>query len=139
MLTALRLTGAQVVVGGQVVNGQTMQAGQMPGSSTLFKATLTGPNGGPALGQNAQVQYQTPGGGPGGMMNQQGLMNLYDDGTHGDPIAGDGIYCYEDQQGRYGFHMQWAPTGQYPYEFYGFDHDEQHSNHMNVIATIASD
>lgn len=89
MQTALRLTGAQVMVGSEIVNGQTMQAGQMPGSTTLFKATLTGPNGGPALGQNVQVQYQTPGGGPGSMMNRQGLMNLSDDGTHGDPIAGD--------------------------------------------------
>lgn len=137
-LTGLRLTGAQVMVGSQVVNGQTMQAGQMTGSSTFFEATLTAANGAPALGQTVQVQYQTPGGGPGGMMNQQGLMQMYDDGTHGDPIAGDGIYCYEDEQGQYGLHMQDAAHGQYHYEFYGFDHDEQHSNHINVIVTITS-
>lgn len=137
-LAALQLTGAALVVGGQVVNGQTMQAGQMQGTSTLFKATLRGANGAPALGHSAQVQYRTPGGGPGSMMNGQGLLHLYDDGTHGDPVAGDGIYCYEDGQGQYGFHMPWAPAGQYHYEFYGFDHDERHSNHMTAVVTMVS-
>lgn len=136
-LTGLRLTGAQVVVGGQVVNGQTMQPGQMNGASTFFQATLTGPNGA-ALGEHVQVQYQTPGGGMGGMMGGEGILYMYDDGTHGDPIAGDGIYCYEDEQGQYGFHMQNAAHGQYHYEFYGLDHVEQHTNHMNVVVTIAS-
>lgn len=137
MMNALRLTGAFVMVGGQVVNGQTMQSGHMNGGSTFFQATLTGSNG-PALGKNVQVRYQTPGGGMGGMMGGEGILHLYDDGTHGDPIAGDGIYCFDDRQGQYGFHMQNAPHGQYHYEFYGLDHDEQHSNHMNVVVTIAS-
>jgi hypothetical protein len=131
------MTGAQVVVDGQAVNGQTMQTGQMQGSNTLFKTTMTHANGTPALGLTVQVQYQTPGGGPGGMMSQQGLMNLYDDGTHGDPTAGDGIYCYRDEQGQYGMHMPWAPAGQYHYEFLGFDHANNHSNHMDVSVTMA--
>jgi len=133
---ALRLTGAQVLVGGQSVNGQTMQAGHMEGGATLFKATLLGPGNGPAVGHTVQVQYQTPGGGPGGMMNQQGVMNLYDDGTHGDPVAGDGVYCFEDQDGRFGVHMPWAPAGEYHYEFFGFDHQNHHSNHMEVSLTM---
>jgi hypothetical protein len=136
--SVLTLTGAQVVVEGQVVNGQTMHAGQTHGNATLFQATLTGPNGGPAPGHTVQVQYHTPGGGSGGMMNGAGLMTLYDDGTHGDPVAGDGTYCYADEDGHYGFHMPWAPPGQYHYEFFGFDHDDHHSNHMNVVVTITS-
>ena len=135
-LAALTMSGAQVFVGGQVVNGQTLETGQMHGDSTLFQAMLRDGNGGPALGHTVQVEYQTPGNGHGGMMGGQGLLHLYDDGTHGDPIAGDGIYCYEDEEGHYGFHMSSAPMGQYHYEFYGFDHDDHHSNHMNVVVTM---
>jgi len=75
------------------------------------------------------------GGGPG---QNLGYMYLYDDGTHGDPTPGDGIYCYEDTQGQYGFHMANSPMGQYHYEFFGIDHDDHHSNHMQVQVTITS-
>ncbi|MGD8329622.1 MAG: hypothetical protein PVJ49_09295 [Acidobacteriota bacterium] len=138
MQSSLRLSSAQILISGEVVNGQTMETGHMQGGSTLFQATLTMGNGGPALGDTVQVQYQTPGGGPGGMMHQQGLMTLYDDGTHGDPSAGDGVYCYADEQGQYGFHMPWAPAGEYHYEFFGFDHDDHHSNHMTVSVTMVA-
>lgn len=132
------LMAAQVLLNGEVVNGQVMHHGQIQGNGTLFQATLTGPGGGPGLGYMVQVQYQTPGGGPGGMMHGQGLMQLYDDGTHGDPFAGDGIYCYLDEPGQYGFHIPWAPAGQYHYEFYGYDHQQHHSNHMSVVVTVSS-
>jgi len=140
LLPALVLTGAQVSVEGQVVNGQTMQPGQMGGGSTFFQATLTGPNG-PAVGDTVQVQYQRPGGGmgQGHMGGGEGFLYLYDDGTRGDPVAGDGIYCFDDQQGLFGLHMQNAPHGQYHYEFFGFDHEDHHSNHMQVVVTIASE
>jgi hypothetical protein len=29
--------------------------------------------------------------------------------------------------------------GQYHYEFYGLDHFENRTNHMNVLVTVASD
>jgi hypothetical protein len=72
------------------------------------------------------------------MGNGPGPLYLYDDGTHGDPIAGDGIYCFDDEQGRFGFHMAGAPHGQYHYEFFGFDHHDHHSNHVMVTVTVGS-
>ncbi len=136
---SFQLTNAQVRVDGMVVNGETLQMGEIKGSSTFFEATLMGPAG-PAAGHTVQAQYQVPHHGPGNMMGgpDQGLMTLYDDGTHGDPIAGDGIYCYEDVQGQYGLHRHGAPAGQYNYEFFGVDHDLHHTNHVNVIVTMVS-
>ena len=133
----LLLTNAQVSVEGVVVNGESFQMGHINGSSTFFQATLMGPEG-PAAGHTVQAQYQVPHQGPGNMMGGpgQGLMTLYDDGTHGDPVAGDGIYCYEDHQGQHGFHMRGAPAGRYHYEFFGIDQHKQHTNRMSVDVTM---
>jgi hypothetical protein len=134
----LQLVNPLVMVNGQSVGGQTIQMGQMTGNSTFFQASLT-VAGGPAPGRTVQVQYQVPHQGP-HMMGApgQGTMLLYDDGTHGDPVAGDGTYCFDDTRGRYGFHMANAPMGQYHYEFYGIGHDQHHTEHMNVTVTIGS-
>jgi len=135
---ALQLINPQVMVNGQSVNGQSIQMGQMVGTSTFFQATLMDA-GGPAPGRTVQVQYQVPHHGPGMMGTPgQGTMVLYDDGTHGDPVAGDGTYCLDDTQGQYGMHMATAPMGQYHYEFFGIGHDEQQTNHMNVTVTMVS-
>ena len=134
-----QVTNAVVSVDGATVNGESFQMGQMTGNSTFFQATLMGPNGAVA-GETMQAQYQIPHQGP-GMMNGgsgQGVMPLYDDGTHGDPIAGDGTYCYEDFDGQYGLHMHGTPAGQYHYEFYGIHHDQQHTDHMIVNVTMVS-
>lgn len=133
MQPQLRLNGALVEVNGEVVNGESFQVGQMTGASTFFQATLMGPNG-TVPGEAVRVQYRVPHQGPGGMMDgpAQGLMTLYDDGSHGDPTPGDGIYCYEDQQGLYGFHMHGAAAGTYHYEFFGVDHNQHHTGHMSV-------
>jgi len=133
---SLAISGAQVLFNGQVVNGQTMHAGQMNGGNTLFRATLTHQNGSPAPGQTVQVHYQFPGNGMGSMMGGDGILHLYDDGTHGDPIAGDGIYCLEDGAGQYGMHGQHGQHGEYHYEFYGFDQQDHHSNHVMVWVNI---
>jgi hypothetical protein len=130
----LQLVNAQVLLNGQVVNGMTMHAGQLGAGTTFFQATLIGAQG-PGIGQTVQVQYNTPR----HQMGGPGYMYLYDDGTHGDPFAGDGIYCLADDDGLYGFHMGAAPFGQYQYEFFGIDHTGRHSNHMQVMVTIASD
>jgi len=137
--SSLRLTGAQVLFNGEIVNGQTMHTGQMQPGSVLFRATLLGAGGHPALGNTVHVEYRFPGGGMGPMGGQHGLLGLFDDGTHGDPVAGDGIYCFEDVQHRYGFHMQGAPYGQYHYEFFGLDHLQHRSNHMSVFVTVVQD
>jgi len=129
------LSNAVVSVGGQPVNGQTVQHDHMQGSITFFQAMLQ-EGGHPALGQTVQVKYQWPGGM--GMMHRQGIATLYDDGTHGDWQAGDGIYCFEDLQNVAGFCGQGAPDGVYHYEFWGEHHGGDHSNHVDVNVTVTN-
>jgi len=131
----LVLSNATISVGGQTVNGQTVQHGQMQGANTFFQAMLHEGDH-LALGQTVQVKYQWPSGM--GMMNQQGLVTMYDDGTHGDWQAGDGIYCFDDQNGVAGFHMHDAPLGTYNYEFYGVHHLGHHSNHVDVAVMVTN-
>ena len=71
-----------------------------------------------------------------GMGHHTGRIPLYDDGTHGDRVAGDGLYCFEDFVGDYGCHSDDANSGEYHYEFYGVHHDGHESNHMTVSVTI---
>ena len=130
------LTSAVLSVNGQVVNGMTVPQGHGQGSSTRFEATMTDMQGRPATGMSMQVQYQRPQGM--GMMNPNGTMMLYDDGTHGDPMPNDGTYCYEDWTGDYGCHTQDSPMGQYHYEFWGMDAAGHQSNHMAVDVTVGS-
>ncbi len=133
----LTLSNATISVGGQTVNGQTVQHGQMQGENTFFQAMLHEGDH-LALGQTVQVKYQWPSSGM-GMMNRQGLVTMYDDGTHGDWQAGDGIYCFDDQNGEAGFHMHDAPLGMYSYEFYGVHDQGHHSNHVDVSVTVAAE
>jgi hypothetical protein len=73
--------------------------------------------------------------GHGSMMNG-GRMTLYDDGTHGDRMPNDGIYCYEDFGGEYGCHGANAPMGRHDYDFFGMDHSNGETNHMLVTVTV---
>jgi len=132
----LTLSNVTISVGGQTVNGQTVQHGQMQGVNTFFQVKLHEGDH-PALGQTVQVKYQWPGG-MGMMMGQQGIVTLYDDGTHGDWQAGDGIYCLEDFQHQAGFCGQGAPHGTYHYEFWGEGAGGHHSNHIDVSVTVTT-
>lgn len=133
----LTLSNATVSVGGQSVNGQTVQHSHMQGTNTFFQAMLHEGDH-PAIGQTVQVKYQWPGGMGMGMMARQGVVTLYDDGTHGDWQAGDGIYCLEDFQHQAGFCGRGAPQGTYRYEFWG-QHDGGHqSNHIDVTVRVTN-
>ena len=133
----LTLSEVTVSIGGQPVNGQTIEHGQMQGTNTFFQAMLHDGDH-PALGQTVQVKYQWPGGM--GMMQQQnqGVVTLYDDGTHGDWHAGDGIYCLDDLQNQAGFCGQGSPNGTYHYEFWGEGFGGHHSNHVDVSVTVTN-
>ncbi|HEU5249466.1 MAG TPA: choice-of-anchor X domain-containing protein [Thermoanaerobaculia bacterium] len=131
--SAVVLTNARVVVGGEIVNGLTLPRAHGEAGSTRFEASLLR-DGRPAPGQVVRVQFDRPTNS--GMMNTGGMFSLYDDGTHGDPMPGDGIYCYEDISGQYGCHSENAAPGQYHYDFWGM-HDGMHeSNHVMVTVTI---
>jgi hypothetical protein len=61
-----------------------------------------------------------------------GSVHCYDDGTHGDNVAGDGIYCYRDPQNRIGCNGYNAHPGEYNYSFYCEDIHGQRSNTVSV-------
>jgi hypothetical protein len=64
-----------------------------------------------------------------------GSVLCYDDGTHGDPIAGDGIYHYMDPQDQIGCHGVNAPSGDYHYTFWCEDIHGQRSNTATVTVS----
>lgn len=128
----LVLSSITLTMDGQpVADGMSVHRSGTAGGSTRFEARLM--NGAhAAVGDRVDMQYARPM----GMMNQNGTMTLYDDGTHGDQTANDGVYCYEDSDGTYGFHMMDAAMGQYHYEFWGMDMTGDPSNHMEMTITL---
>lgn len=127
------LSTAAVSVNGTVVNGQTLPQGHGEGGSARFEARVMS-NGMPDPRATVWMQYSRPMGM--GMMHHTGRTELYDDGTHGDRVAGDGLYCLEDFQGEYGCHSSNSAVGEYHYEFHGVHHDGHESNHMTVTVRI---
>jgi hypothetical protein len=123
----LSLVTAAVSVDGTVYNGGTYHSQGTDGQSTRFEARLM-LDGSPAPGERMWVSYGH------GMMN--GRFALYDDGTHGDHVPGDGLYCLEDFDGEYGFHQAGSPHGEYHYDFWGEHHDGSQSNHRNVTVHV---
>lgn len=130
------VASATVSVNGQVIGdgGVFRHNHGQAGSFTRFEAHLW-LDGVHAPGEVMQVRYDRPQGM--GMMGGPGLFQLHDDGTHGDRIAGDGIYCLEDHDGTYGFHHAQAHHGQYRYEFYGVHHTGLESNHHVITVAVA--
>ena len=131
----LVLASASVLVNGQVVGGRSLPRGHGDGASTRFEAQLTA-DGAAAPGQTMWLEFERPRGT--GMGHHTGRIPLYDDGTHGDRVAGDGLYCFEDFVGDYGCHSDDAEPGEYHFEFYGVDHDGHETNHMTVSVTITN-
>lgn len=131
----MQLTQADLQVGGKSVAGQTLGPGHGQGQSTFFMAELRF-GGVPAPGHEVWVRFERPG----GMMGRsQGQFRLYDDGTHGDPTPGDGIYCLLDKESRYGCHGGDMRDGEYHYEFWGQHQAGQESNHLHVRVWLDQD
>lgn len=129
----MQLTGAAVMVGGQPVGGLTIPPGR--GTSTRFEARFS--TDGAAIGPlDARVRFTRPMG-MGMMGGAGGTFPLYDDGTHGDHVAGDHVHSYEDHDGEYGMHMSEAAMGAYHYDFYGRDDHGHESAHMTLVVTVA--
>ena len=88
--------------------------------------------------QRVVLRYSQPGlnhhSGP--MMGGfRGTAFFYDDGTHGDDIAGDGVYHFMDADDDIGCHGSGAPRGEYHYEFWCEDVFGQQSNVASVTMT----
>lgn len=125
--TALQLQGANLLVGGQPVSG-TLPVGHGMGQTAVFEGTLMMGQM-PAPGYEVWVEFDRP---MGMMGPHHGRFRLYDDGTHGDPVAGDGIYCFEDFQRAYACNGNAMMPGEYHYQFYGVHADGHETNRMHV-------
>jgi len=126
------VASAAVVVDGQVVNGQSIPM-HHDGTPTRFEARLH-IDGQPVAGGTVYCQYDRPGGMGG--MHGQGTFTMYDDGSHGDPTPGDGLYCYQDDRDQYGCHGEGAASGEYHYEFWGRHHAYGETAHQRVTVTV---
>jgi hypothetical protein len=124
----------QVLVGTRPVGGELTEA---PGEPTHFQVHVDAPEGLHTI-ERVVMEFTQPGvnhhhGGSNGPFN--GLVECYDDGTHGDPVAGDGIYHYMDPQDRIGCGARNAPNGEYQYRFWCEDAFGTRSNTVSVTVT----
>jgi len=131
--TDVILTDVAVKADGQSLGGQTLHATNMQTGHVRFEARLMDRMGDPTPGGRVRIRYEIPGM---GMMHRNGEFMLYDDGTHGDHMPGDGEYCYEDVMGEYGCHGSNRPMGPYQYDFCGFDEHGAEGNHMMLTVTL---
>jgi len=132
----LTLSAAKVSVDGQSLAGLDIQQGDYPGP-VRYEARLVDHHGDPVVGGQVQVRYGTTGmmGHMGGYM-PLGEFYCYDDGSHGDPVSGDGIFCFVDDAQQYGCHRADARPGEYRFEFCGFDQYGHESNRMDVMVNL---
>ncbi|MFN7970894.1 MAG: choice-of-anchor X domain-containing protein [Acidobacteriota bacterium] len=98
-----------------------------PGDSTRYVAHVPA---GTSLA--TWVRYQTPM----MMMGEWREQMMFDDGTHGDMMAGDGEYCYEDHGEMAGMHGMGAAMGHYGFEFYCTDEAGNHGDHVPAWVNV---
>lgn len=104
---------AHVLVAGVPVEGTVMMGTH---GTTLFEARMRDRDA-QNLANVGQVmlRFDVP---VGGMMpNRVGDALCYDDGTHGDDIAADGVYHRLDEGGMMGCGQAESPSGTYSYRF----------------------
>lgn len=129
----LVLVDASVKVGDEAIGGETVRLGHHPQGVMRFEARLVDSENHPAPGYMVRVEYEMPGM---GMMRHHGTFMLHDDGTHGDLVPHDGLYCFEDSAGEYGCHRADAQPGEYHYDFCGVDPHGYESNRMRLDVTL---
>jgi len=113
--SAVRLAGADILIGGQSV-------------TTLVDPTDT---------SRVRTMYMDyPAHSSMGMMGYMDRVQLHDDGTHGDQIPGDGIYCYQDVDGHIGPHHDDCPSGEYHYTFHGTDIEGHDTNSIDCRVMV---
>jgi len=121
------IAAAHVYVGGNMADGQVVQGAR---GQTLLEARMSDAG---HLGNIRQVmvRYDLPGMG-GGMMRRTGQQLCYDDGTHGDAVAGDGVYHFMDADDMIGCGGANSPMGDYQYHFSCDLSDGTHSGETTV-------
>jgi len=127
----VRLADADVFIGGNTVDASTIPAGY--GDSTLFTVGLADPEQGPRIAR-VQMEYRAHSGM--GTMGSWSSVDCYDDGSHGDQVAGDGTYSYMDMDRHIGVHYQDCTSGEYRFVFHGTDLMENHTNSVVARVTV---
>jgi len=130
--SGLVLDEATLKASGESIGGQTIRMGENNGT-IRFEARLVDHRGNPAPSQRVRVEFNVPGM---GMMHRTGSFMLHDDGTHGDLMPHDGVYCYEDAAGEYGCHGSNAQPGEYHYEFCGVGPGGHETNRIGVQTVL---
>ncbi len=105
-----------------------MPMGHGMGQQAVFKGTLMMGQM-PAPGYEIWVEYDRP---MGMMGPHHGKFQLFDDGTNGDGVAGDGIYHFRDHQKAYACNGQGMMAGEYHYQFFGLHADGRETNRIHV-------
>ncbi|NIM13468.1 MAG: hypothetical protein GTO45_15250 [Candidatus Aminicenantes bacterium] len=121
-----------------MINGNDMTNGTMSGPNQndrmTIRAEFSDPQGNHTI-RTAVASY-THGH---GMMNHMGQITLWDDGTHGDHIPGDGWFTMEDDMIQMMSMMgnNWNQImGSHEFEIYCLDEDGNESNHITVHMDI---
>lgn len=131
-MSRFTLNQASLTVGGQTLGNDARYVhGGQGADRTRFEAHLY-VDGVPAPGHHVFVEVTPPGGMGMGMWGVH-RFELWDDGSRGDSVPGDGIYCLDDFAGAHGFHHSGAPHGEYHFEFWGAHRDDfSESNHLRL-------
>lgn len=127
----VRLAAADVQIDGRSVNNATISPGS--GSSSLFMVSLADLSDHSNI-RKMQMDYSEHS--SMGMMDARMSVDCYDDGTHGDALAGDGTYSYMDVGGHIGPQYESCASGTYTYTFHGTDEMGQHTNSVDCRVTV---
>ena len=128
---SVELASADIRIGDQSVTNATIPPGS--GTATLFTASLADPSDGARV---MRMQMDYPLHSSMGMMGGSSSVSCYDDGTHGDAVAGDGTYSYQDTDQHIGPHQQDCAPGTYVYTFHGTDMMGKHTNEIVCRVTV---
>jgi hypothetical protein len=121
-----------------MVNGTDMTGGTLSnpnqGDHMNIGAQFTDPQGNHTIRNAVAIGSHSM-----GMMSHLGDITLWDDGTHGDDIAGDGWFHMENEMADMMASMGhgWNDImGDYEFEVYCIDEDGNESNHISVHMNI---
>jgi hypothetical protein len=128
----LALTAAIMINGSDMTNGTMSNPNQA--DRMTIRAEFSDPQGNHTI-RTAAASY-THGH---NMMNHMGEITLWDDGTHGDHVPGDGWYTIEDDMVQMMSMMgnHWDQVmGSHEFEFYCLDEDGNESNHITARLNV---
>jgi hypothetical protein len=122
-----------------LVNGEPVADGVRPTHGDMMHIQAQVTPGSLAMVQRVMVDHTSPPMVRGRSMHHEGVMMLYDDGTHGDHRPGDGLYCHEGdmiEMMRFMGQGMGMMQGEHKLEIYVEDGDGNHSEHYTLPMKI---